>query len=111
MIYKLWTLLRMDGLTFNMLAKECLSTFRKNDNPLPSLRKYLERNGINIPVYYVDKPFKMKRRDVFEFVCTKPVPLILVMSLKVDGYHEKIDIRVVTLDSCKVDPDGIINYI
>jgi hypothetical protein len=111
MVGKLWNMLRMDGLTFKMLSQECLSSLRRNDNPIPMFKKWLTRNRISIPIYYVERQFKMDRDDVLNFVCGKPVPLILIMSVKKKGYHEDMDIRMVTLNPCKVDPDGIINYI
>ncbi len=111
LIYKLWQALHIDGLTFNKLATYCMVEYRMNFNPLPAIRKYVDKYAEGIPVHYTERGYKLDRDAVLNIVCGRAVPLIVVIAIKREGYCEKVDMRMITTDSCKVDPDGIINYI
>ena len=110
-MFGLQQVLANDGLTFNKIAKYCEIDYRMNFNPLPNIRKYLAVNGFDIPLHYIETGYKLHREDILNRVCGRAVPLILVIATKKEGYCVRVDMCVLTLDACKVDPDGIINYV
>ncbi len=110
-MYKLWEALEMDGLTFKKLTKYCEVVYRMSFNPIPNIRKYFLNNGITIPVHYIETSHRMDRDDILRRVCGREVPLIVIIAQKKEGLCIHVDMRVVTLDACKVDPDDVIRYI
>lgn len=111
MIQKLRKALIQDGLTFKKLARYCRVEYRMNFNPLPAIRKYISHYGVDIPIHYIETGYRMHRDDVLDKVCGRAVPLIVIIAEKREGYCLHVDMRMVTLDACKVDPDDVIRYI
>jgi len=111
MINKLRDTLIQDGLTFKKLADDCKTQLRMNFNPLSNIRKYLLRNSIDIPVHYIETGYIMHRDDILRKICGKAVPIIVAIAKKKEGFYEHFDIRIVTLDACKVDPDDVVWFI
>jgi len=103
--------LEIDGLSFNSLNKYCRIAYRMNTNPLPPLRRYLNRNNINIPVHYIENNGFQHREDILNRVCGREVPLITASTIKREGYCWKVDLRLITVGEHIVDTDGRINYI
>lgn len=111
MIQKLSKALSQDGLTFKKLARYCEVEYRMNFNPLPAIRKYISHYRVDIPIHYIETGHRMDRDDVLNKVCGRAVPLIVIIAQKKEGYCVHVDMRIVTLDAHKVDPDGVIWYI
>ncbi len=111
MINKLRNALIQDGLTFKKLAQYCEIEYRMNFNPLPAIRKYITHWGVDIPIHYIEKPYEIHRDDVLNIVCGRAVPLIVVIAYKREGYCHGVDMRIITTDPCKVDPDDVVWFI
>jgi len=95
-ILRLFDLLAMDGLSFNMLATYCMIEFRMDYNPIPGLRKYLKKYRVDIPIHYIETERDMDADDILNRVCGRAVPLIVVIATKHKGMAKKVDMRLIT---------------
>ncbi len=87
--------LTLDELTFAALEKRCTITYKMGQNPLPSLRKWVERNDLEAPVHYVESnttPIAME--DLVRKVNKRIVPLIVVEAVKHQGVAKEVNIYV-----------------
>lgn len=90
-------LLYLDNVTIDNLETTCKNLYRLNSNPLPSIRQWLKRNFIPLPVHY----FKSNCAptwpgSILNKVCRRASPLLIVEVVKIIREIEKVNIYFIS---------------
>ena len=90
-------LLDRDELHFTEVEDFCMLMYRINDNPLPTLRKWLKRNKVEIPIHYIESNIEAKHTDdIMLRICGRAIPLLIVECVKDYGQAEEVNIYFIS---------------
>ena len=73
-------------LTFKIIEEYCISKYRRGDNPLPDLRKWLQGLGVELSVAYMETEIPISINKAVEWADGKKRPMLIVHALKIDGF-------------------------
>ena len=96
---KLNDVLEIDNLSFDELTQYSHTAYKMNENPLPAIRKYFERNGILAPIHYMETAVPISSDAVYDKLCGRAVPLVVMLVVKVEGFPVNVDMRYVDINN------------
>jgi len=100
-ITELSQFLAMDSLTGKDLKDLSFILYKMNVNPLPIIRKYIERSGIDIAVHYMEGNIPDKCQ-MLERVKKRKFPLIILYAMKMEGEVRQVKFYEYDGSSCNL---------
>lgn len=79
------TAMKEQRITFAILEKYYFNKCRKGYNPLPELKEWLDDVEIPLSITYIETAVPIDIHQVIEWSVNKPLPLLVVHSLKIDN--------------------------